>query len=41
MKEIHGDDWLRYDKLMKKQKKKGVSLSVLEEETETTVVKPF
>jgi len=41
MKEIHGDDWLQYDKLMKKQKKKGVSLSVQEEETETTVVKPF
>jgi len=41
MKEIHGDDWLQYDKLMKKQKKKGVSLSVQEEETETTVVEPF
>jgi predicted phosphohydrolase len=27
MEEVYGDQWLEYDKLIKKQKKKGVALS--------------
>ena len=41
MKEIYGDEWLKYDKLINKQTKKGVSLSNTKEPTETTTEIPF
>jgi len=41
MEEVYGDQWLEYDKLIKKQKKKGVALSQREEQTETTTEIPF
>ena len=41
MKEIYGDEWLKYDKLINKQTKKGVSLSNTKEPTETTTEMPF
>ena len=41
MKEIYGDEWLKYDKLINKQTKKGVSLSNTKEQTETTQEMPF
>ena len=41
MKEIYGDEWLNYDKLINKQTKKGVSLSNTKEPTETTTEIPF
>ena len=41
MEEIYGDEWLKYDKLINKQTKKGVSLSNTKEPTETTTEIPF
>lgn len=41
MEEIYGDEWLEYDKLIKKQKQKGVALSNKKEQTETTTEIPF
>jgi len=41
MEEIYGDEWLEHDKLIKKQKQKGVALSNTKEQTETTTEIPF
>ena len=41
MKEIYGDEWLKYDKLINKQTKKGVSQTNTKEQTETTTEKPL